>query len=141
MARRGGCFTLRWFSGWNHSPGWLFAAQLAAAGALLTLSQASDPACYFILLPVLGIFSSLSYSLSFFYGLTTPSRAGKNSGLHEAVLSLGLMTGPLVCGAAANALPDWPAVALAVAGGALLLALTVELTIMKIYRGRKEPGC
>jgi MFS family permease len=141
VARLGGFFTLRWFSGWNHSPGWLFAAQLAAAGALLTLSQASDPACYFILLPVLGIFSSLSYSLSFFYGLTTPSRAGKNSGLHEAVLSLGLMTGPLVCGAAANALPDWPAVALAVAGGALLLALTVELTIMKIYRGRKEPGC
>ena len=141
VARLGGFFTLRWFSGWNHSPGWLFATQLAAAGALLTLSQASDPACYFILLPVLGIFSSLSYSLSFFYGLTTPSRAGKNSGLHEAVLSLGLMTGPLVCGAAASALPDWPAVALAVAGGALLLALTVELTIMKIYRGRKEPGC
>ena len=40
VARLGGFFTLRWFSGWNHSPGWLFAAQLAAAGALLTLSQA-----------------------------------------------------------------------------------------------------
>ena len=141
LARFGGFFGLRRLSGWSYSPAWLFAIQLAAAGALLTLSRTSEPGYYFALPALLGIFSSLSYSLSFFYGLSIPSHAGKNSGLHEAVLSLGLMMGPLACGAAAQALPDWPAVALAVAGGALLLALAIELIIMKIYRGSKESGC
>ena len=140
LARFGGFFTLRRLNGWNHSPAWLFAVQLAAAAALLTLSQVDNPVYYFVLLPLLGIFSSLSYSLSFYYGLTASARAGRNSGLHEAVLSLGLMLGPLACGAAARLLPDWPAVALAVAGAALLLALIAELIIMKIYRGRNELG-
>ena len=140
LARFGGFFTLRRLNGWNHSPAWLFAVQLAAAAALLTLSQAENPVYYFVLLPLLGIFSSLSYSLSSYYGLTASARAGRNSGLHEAVLSIGLMLGPLACGAAARLLPDWPAVALAVAGAALLLALIAELIIMKIYQGRNETG-
>ena len=140
IARFGGFFTLRRLSGWNHSPSWLFLIQLVAATSLLVLCRGSNPVHYFILLPVLGIFSSLSYSLSFYYGLSVSSRAGRNSGLHEAVLSLGLMLGPLACGATAKALPSWPAVALAVAGAVILLALTAELIIMKINQGREQPG-
>ena len=138
LARFGGFFALRRLNGWNYSPAWLFLIQLLAAASLLVLSGADSLSHYFILLPLLGIFCSMSYSLSFYYGLATSSKAGRNSGLHEGILSLGLMSGPLVCGAAAWALPDWPAVALAAAGALILLALVVELLIFKKYRGGKD---
>lgn len=140
LARFGGFFTLRRLKSWNYSLAWLFLIQLLAAASLLVLSGADSLSHYFILLPLLGIFCSMSYSLSFYYGLAASSKAGRNSGLHEAVLSLGLMSGPLVCGTAAWALPDWPAVALAAAGGLILLALVVELLIFKKYRGGKDGG-
>ena len=140
LARFGGFFALRRLNGWNYSPAWLFLIQLLAAASLLVLSGANNLAHYFILLPLLGIFCSMSYSLSFYYGLAASSSAGRNSGLHEAVLSLGLMSGPLACGAAAWALPDWPAAALAVAGSMILLALLVELLIFKKYRGGRDGG-
>ncbi len=140
LARFGGFFALRRLNGWNYSPAWLFLIQLLAATSLLVLSGANNLAHYFILLPLLGIFCSMSYSLSFYYGLSASSSAGRNSGLHEAVLSLGLMSGPLACGAAAWALPDWPAAALAVAGSMILLALLVELLIFKKYRGGRDGG-
>ena len=138
LARFGGFLTLRRLQGWNYSPAWLFLFQLLAASSLLLLSGADSLAHYFILLPLLGIFCSLSYSLSFYYGLAASSKAGRNSGLHEAVLSLGLMSGPLACGTAASALPDWPAAALAAAGSLILLALLVELLIFKKFQGSKH---
>ena len=138
LARFGGFLTLRRLQGWNYSPAWLFLFQLLAATSLLLLSGADSLAHYFILLPLLGIFCSLSYSLSFYYGLAASSKAGRNSGLHEAVLSLGLMSGPLACGTAAWALPDWPAAALAAAGSLILLALLVELLIFKKFQGSKH---
>ena len=138
LARFGGFLTLRRLQGWNYSPAWLFLFQLLAATSLLLLSGADNLAHYFILLPLLGIFCSLSYSLSFYYGLAASSKAGRNSGLHEAVLSLGLMSGPLACGTAASALPDWPAAALAAAGSLILLALLVELLIFKKFQGSKH---
>ena len=138
LARFGGFLTLRRLQGWNYSPAWLFLFQLLAASSLLLLSGADSLAHYFILLPLLGIFCSLSYSLSFYYGLAASSKAGRNSGLHEAVLSLGLMSGPLACGTAAWALPDWPAAALAAAGSLILLALLVELLIFKKFQGSKH---
>ena len=138
LARFGGFLTLRRLQGWNYSPAWLFLFQLLAASSLLLLSGADSLAHYFILLPLLGIFCSLSYSLSFYYGLAASSKAGRNSGLHEAVLSLGLMSGPLACGTAAWALPEWPAAALAAAGSLILLALLVELLIFKKFQGSKH---
>ena len=138
LARFGGFFTLRRLNGWNYSPAWLFLFQLLAATSLLLLSGTNSLAHYFILLPLLGIFCSMSYSLSFYYGLAASSRAGRNSGLHEAVLSLGLMSGPLACGTASWALPDWPAASLAAAGALILLALLVELLIYKKIPGGKD---
>lgn len=140
LARFGGFFALRRLSGWHYSPRWLFIVQLVTALALLGLSGLDSPVFYFALLPLVGIFSALAYSLSFYYGLRVPSKGGRNSGLHEAALSMGLTLGPLACGAAAWALPDWPAVALAAAGSMILLALTAELIIMKINQGGKQPG-
>ena len=140
LARFGGFFALRRLRGWHYSLRWLFIVQLVTALALLGLSGIRNPVYYFILLPSLGIFSALSYSLSFYYGLSITSREGHNSGLHEAALSLGLTLGPLVCGAAAGALPGWPGVILATAGSVILLALLAEFIIIKKKRGGEEPG-
>ncbi len=125
---------LRWWAGWHYSRGWLVLLQSAAAVALIVVAWSRSAWPFFAALPLLGLFAGLSYYSSLYYGLAVPHQTGRNSGLHEGILSLGMTVGPLVCGQIVRAQSDWPGVVFVAAGAMLVVALIVEIGMA--WRGR-----
>ena len=126
LPRLGSFFTLRWLEGWKYSFGWLATLQTTAGACLIALSIFETQLAFILRLPALGIFAGLSYTSSFYYGLSVEAREGTNSANHELFLSLGATFGPLACGLVAEAAPDWPGSILAFCGAVILVALAIE---------------
>ncbi len=85
----------RW-EGWHYHRGWnmmaLAMAPLAFAGVMLT----SSPPLILVSLAVFGASLGLVYSCSLFYSLDYNTAKGEYGGLHEAIIGIGNLGGPLV---------------------------------------------
>jgi MFS family permease len=117
---------LRRFAGWQYSLGWLAVFQLLGGGALAALAFSREAALFYPLFALFGAFAGISYYSSFFYGLNLGARQGRNSGLHEGILSLGMTFGPLLSGLAAKSAPAWPGAVFGFTGLVVLAALVLE---------------
>ncbi len=85
----------RW-EAWHYHRGWNFAALLTAplafAGIMLTPSLGLILAS----MALFGLALGLTYSSSIFYSLDYGEGKGEHGGLHEAVIGMGNLAGPLV---------------------------------------------
>jgi MFS family permease len=100
---RAAAFALLWrFTGWHYRLPWILAALAAGPLALTIIFSATLP---LLLLPALVVFGAcigLSYYSSIYYSLDYGDDKGEHGGLHESIIGLGGLLGPLagVAGAA-----------------------------------------
>ncbi len=100
---------------WNFGLPWLMASQAAAAFAALAPLSAASPHAFALAFAALGAGRGISYMASLSGSLTGSAHRGLRSGVHEAVIGLGLAAGPLIMGSAAQRfglLAPFPAVAI-----------------------------
>jgi hypothetical protein len=106
---RGAVFVLFWrWGGWEYRRGWVAAALALAPPALAAAFLAHSPAATIAALAVLGATSGVAYSASLHSSLDRDGGEGEGGGLHEWVIGIGVLTGPLA-GAAGSALANGPA--------------------------------
>lgn len=125
------------WQGWHYRFGWLagsFAALVVSFAVLLTVPHL---VAMLVAQIVFGLALGLIYSSSLFYSMDAGDTKGEHGGIHEAVIGLGNMSGPLV---GAVALEWWPARpdsgAVAVCG---LLAVG-WLALLRLGTLRNRPG-
>jgi len=86
-----------------HSRLWpLWLAQLLGVLAAATVGIAGQVWLFLAAFVVMGAVGGYSYQASIFFTLQEMTEKGKGSGLHEAFLALGMLTGPLLAGGAGN---------------------------------------
>jgi hypothetical protein len=103
---RSAAFLLFWrWGGWEYRRGWLAAALLLPPAALAVAFYATSPAAVVGGLAVLGVLSGVAYSASLYASLDREGGEGEGGGLHEWVIGLGVLLGPLA-GAAGIRLID-----------------------------------
>lgn len=131
-------FVLTRWPGWHYSLRWLLVLQILGGGAAVAAGWVENVSLLCCLLAVLGLFSGLAYYSSLFYSLSLRSEEGRKSGLHEGILALGVIAGPVALGEAGEAVPGWAGLPLVVAGGTLWAGVLVELWLAgSAGRGRK----
>lgn len=95
-------YVLRRWNGWHFRLGPLLAAQGATLAAVLLLGWMPSRGLIWSMAPWIGLGLGLSYSSSIYYSLFRQSGAGKNTGIHEALLGTGTFLLPLAGGMAAQ---------------------------------------
>lgn len=88
-------YLFRRWQGWHYKVGWTFAAALALPSSMVLVFF--SPALWMVLagLFCFGIANGLSYYGSLYYSLDYGDNKGEHGGLHEAVIGIGLLCGPL----------------------------------------------
>ena len=106
---RSAVFLLFWrWSGWEYRRGWLVASLALPPAALAATFLAPTPAAAIAALAVLGATSGAAYSSSLHASLDREGGHGEGGGVHEWVIGIGILLGPLA-GAAGAALFGGPA--------------------------------
>jgi hypothetical protein len=127
-------FFSRW-EGWHYHPVWgrlAFGAQPALIA--LMFFSGSVPAIM-AAAALFGACLALSYSGSIYYSLDIGEEKASHGGLHEAILGLGILGGPLV-GAAGSGGAGRLGGELAIVGVALALTAAAFLLIARVGRAR-----
>jgi MFS family permease len=120
---------LRKHRAWHYSFAWLAGAQLAGGAALVACGFVTSPWLLFLFSAVLGMSSGVAYYSSLFYGLNLRADEGRKSGLHEGILALGVIVGPVACGAVGDAFPKWPGGVLLLPGAVILAGVGLQLIV------------
>ena len=124
LISRAGAFLLFWkWSGWHYRLGWHLTAISLAPVAFGIVLFSGQWGVILMALLVFGFALGLSYYGSLFYSLNYGETKGEHGGLHEAILGLGILGGPLV-GVAVGLLPG---TAGTVETGVILTALAVTI--------------
>jgi MFS family permease len=133
-----GCLGLSLFSGffvlrgthlWHFKKRYLFGAQILAALGLVFLSLFSEPVLFALAFLMIGLSCSVTYYSSLYYTVHLLEKKGKGTGLHESILGIGAVLGPILGGIAAqyNGLRAPYLLCFAV----LFAAVVAELTLIK----------
>jgi MFS family permease len=102
---RSGVFVLFWaWSGWAYRRAWIAAALLLPPAALAVAFWAAAPAVVIAALAVLGAMSGVAYSASLHASLDREENRGEGGGLHERIIGVGVLFGPLAGAAGAQLL-------------------------------------
>ena len=122
-----------WFyfwPGWHYRFGWLLTAFIALA--LSFTSMLLSPNVWMLITAeiVFGLAVGLIYYSSLFYSMDIGESAGKRGGIHEAVIGLGVCTGPAIGVIALYLLPGVPNAGIWAISAALLLGL-VPFSLIK----------
>lgn len=97
LAARVAAFALFWrWEGWHYRARWSVAALWVAPACLAAAFFAPWPAAVGMALIGFGLAVGLSYSGSLYYSMNYGDATGEQGGLHEAVLGVGVLAGPLV---------------------------------------------
>ncbi|MBN2169873.1 MAG: MFS transporter [Candidatus Krumholzibacteriota bacterium] len=104
----------------------LIAPQLVAAAVLLLMPLAPGWGLVLLAAPMLGVSFGVCYAASIFASLHTASRRGRNAGIHESLLGLGILLMPLLGGLGARA-TGWLGAPYALAGVVTLAAVGGQL--------------
>ena len=104
---RAASFFLFWkWEGWHYREWANLAACLLPPVALAVVFWGPSVPVVFMGLLALGFLAGLAYSMSIFYTLDYGETKGEHGGLHESVLGMGMLAGPLVGTVAAYAHAD-----------------------------------
>lgn len=80
----------------------LWVAQLVGVGAAAMVGVVSGTWWFFVAFALMGAVTGYSYQASIFFTLDEMSEKGKGTGLHEAFLAAGMLSGPLLAGWVGN---------------------------------------
>ena len=135
---RSASFLLFWrWSGWEYRRRWLAASLLLPPAALAAAFYATSSATVVGALVVLGVLSGVAYSASLYASLDREGGEGEGGGLHERVIGIGVLLGPLA-GAAGIRLFDG-----ATSAGGLVAALGAAVAVTglaPLLRKRPRPS-
>jgi predicted MFS family arabinose efflux permease len=119
-------------SRWTYRRGLMYGTQLLCAVAAAAVTFVTADAAILGAGAVIGFSLGFANASSIYYSLHGPADHGKYAGVHEAVLGMGIILGPLAGGALADLthdlrMPYW------VVGAATILAIAAQETV---YRRR-----
>jgi DHA1 family multidrug resistance protein-like MFS transporter len=97
-----GFFILRGTHLWHFKKRYLFGAQLLAALGLVFLFLSSEPVLLALAFLMIGLSCSVTYYSSLYYTVHLLEKKGKGTGLHESILGIGAVLGPILGGIAAQ---------------------------------------
>lgn len=125
-------FILFWrWHGWLYDRGLGLLAYWAAPLSLCVIFWTASVPVMLVALLIFGAALGLTYSGSLYYSLNAADTKGTQGGLHEAILGIGIFTGPLV-GAAATRLPGGTDTARLVIAAFCVLASAVGLLWLRL---------
>lgn len=94
---RAAAFVLFWkWEHWHYNRGWLKTAMWLAPAAVAVVFFVPHPVFVFGALIVFGLTLGLGYSASIYYSLDYGEQKGEHGGIHESILGLGILVGPLL---------------------------------------------
>ena len=131
---RAAVFLVFWrWEGWEYRPGWVAAALASSPPALAATLLAPSATVVVAALALLGASSGIAYSASLHASLDREGGEGEGGGLHEWVIGLGVLLGPLA-GAAGAGLFGGPAGA-----GGLVTALGAAAALAGLIPLARRP--
>ncbi|HMP89385.1 MAG TPA: MFS transporter [Kiritimatiellia bacterium] len=96
LAARAVGFTFFWrWDGWHYRRGWGHYALWSAPLYLAVIFFAQDIWLVALSCLLLGVSLSLSYYMSIYYSLDASDNKGEQGGLHESIIGMGILMGPL----------------------------------------------
>jgi MFS family permease len=110
-------------------PLWL--AQGLCALAAVAIGLGNGMGIFLLAFAAIGVVSGYSYQASIYFTLQEMTEKGKGSGLHEAFLAGGLLTGPLLAGWAGNAFGLRAPYFFSAAALLVIVAVQVVVVILK----------
>ncbi|HEY2952365.1 MAG TPA: MFS transporter, partial [Verrucomicrobiae bacterium] len=123
-------FVLLWrWTAWHYRFGWLLASYVVMVASFAALLLVPNLAVIVVAQLAFGLAVGLIYFSSLFYSMDVGETKGEHGGFHEAIIGVGIFTGPAVGAAALRLLPGladagiWTVSGLLMAGLAGLLAL------------------
>ena len=119
---------------WHFRGSVMVAGQLVFAGLIALFALTRSPLGLGLLMCGIGPCGSLAYSSSIFYGMTGSTERARRMGIHEAVLSLGMVSGSTAGGLVYQEL----SMAAALAGGAGLIALAACVQTVMVVALRRR---
>jgi MFS family permease len=97
-----GFFLLRGSDLWYFRRRYLLGAQALGAVGLLMIYLFSSPFLFALALILIGLSASVTYYSSLLYAIRLSPKKGRGTGLHESILSLGALMGPILGGLGAH---------------------------------------
>ena len=129
-----------WFwTGWHYRFGWLAGAYVAMVGCFAAMLLVNNLVVVIIAQLAFGLAVGLIYYSSLFYAMDVGETKGEQGGVHEALIGVGLCTGPAVGTIALRVVPAIPYAGIL----AVSVLLTVGLLVLFVSGGqlrRKRPG-
>ncbi len=95
------CLVKYWHS-WQYNRRTYLLTQLLAVPGAALLVWTSHPALYAAGMLLIGLSAGFTYSSSIYYSTSRPPDSKTRTGFHEAVIGLGILTGPLAGGVVAE---------------------------------------
>jgi MFS family permease len=118
---------------WQGKIAVLAGAQGTAAVGLLWLGRSEQVASFVVVFLIVGLSMGIGFSSSLLFSVSSERSRGRRAGVHEAMLALGGMVGPPLCGVfaglAGRRVPHL------LSGMVLLLCILVEMQLLR--RGQK----
>jgi MFS family permease len=102
FAQFSGFFFLRATGRWHYQKSFLLGAQMIAVAGLFSITVFSKPLLFAFALLLIGASVSVTYYSSMYYAVHLMAKKGKGTGLHESILGIGAVLGPILGGLAAQ---------------------------------------
>lgn len=125
------------WEGWHYRAAWSIASIVAAIACAGVMFFSTSPALVLAACLVFGAALGLAYSGSLYYSMNSGDNKGEHGGLHEAILGIGILLGPLA-GAGGAKLGGAHGAALTIVLGAAVLA-TAGVLLVSRKPGRLAP--
>ena len=122
---------LWYWPGWHYRFGWLAGAYAMMVLSFAALLLAANLALIVLAQLVFGLAVGLIYSSSLFYSMDVGETKGEHGGFHEALIGVGIFTGPAVGATTLHFLPHLPDAGIWAVSAALVVGL-VALVVMRL---------
>lgn len=130
-----GAFVWFWlWPGWHYRFRWLLAAFVTLIGSFAVILLGSQIWTLIVAQIVFGLAVGLIYYSSLYYSMDTGASGGKQGGIHEAAIGLGIFLGPATGITALQIFPGHPDAGTYNIGGLLIIGLVIFLKVRLLHR-------
>ncbi len=119
---------------WHYRMGVFMLFQLISVAGLGIVVCGCSPGVFALAMALLGVGRGMTYSASLFYGLSATKGGGTSTGIHETMIGLGFVFGPLLSGVVAQRISLRAPFTLCVL--VLLLGMLLEFILWRRLRAR-----
>ena len=127
-------FLVRFWHSWQYNRTLYILVQLGLIPGVLFIALTSNVLAYAVGMLLIGLSGGFAYTASIYYSISRPPDTGNRTGLHEAIIGLGVLSGPLVGGIGAYFLglhaPYWIS--------AIIASLMIIFQVVLLMGGKKQ---